>query len=51
MAVIQEDGSAEYVENEEMQDDVVSEQELHEVPSNQQAEGTNQMEIAEEFFQ
>nr|DAT27035.1 MAG TPA: RecT protein [Bacteriophage sp.] len=51
MAVIQEDGSAEYVENEEMQDDVVSEQELHEVPSSQQAEGANQMEIAEEFFQ
>lgn len=60
MAVIQEDGSAEYVENSVpvAKDDIVSEQELHEVnssttePTNgtEVSEPDGQMSIEEEFF-
>lgn len=58
MAVIQEDGSAEYVETEEeKEEDVVADQEMHEVPpavqSSETASKTEQGEtsgIEAEFF-
>ena len=64
MAVIQEDGSAEYVENTEFEDNVIAEQELQEVPAEENkkdksdtqdkeehSKADGQTSVEEEFFQ
>ena len=55
MAVIHEDGSAEYVENEQEEENVVAEQELNEVAEEPQKaepvqEADGQMSMEEAFF-
>lgn len=51
MAVIHEDGTADFVENEPEEETVVSDQELNEVPADGQATGTEEnKDIESEFF-
>ena len=49
MAVIHEDGTTDYVENEPEQDNVVADQELQEVKENKKEQPAGNIE--EEFFQ
>ena len=60
MSVIHEDGTAEYVENEETEENVVAEQEMQEVDTHtpgktlgnhsEETSGTQQMSMEEAFF-
>lgn len=49
MAVIHEDGTTEYVDNQQEQDNVVADQELQEVKENKKEQPAGSIE--EEFFQ